>query len=137
MDAGRDRIDERSNDPYRTPAELSVGQAKRSSFDLYKIAAFLWCVLASKVVMAGYFLRPVFEDFGIELPLLTQFLLHPMASVFFFAIAVSVIVSGLTLDSAAKRRRLGRIALVLWLAAILVGFLAFVLPLIWIMQSLS
>ena len=108
-----------SMEPYRPPADSNPKRGKNSLWEPLTAAYFLWSLLAVLVVASGYFLRPVFEEFELELPLLTRMLVHPMASVFFGATALMVILSGLAMDSPAKRNRLGRIAISLALIVFL------------------
>ncbi len=79
----------------------------------------------------------MFEDFEIEIPLLTQWLLNPLAVVLLMAITLGVFFGGLALPDRVKRRTLGRIALVVWIFALAASIVGFVLPLMTLIRNLS
>ena len=90
-----------------------------------------------QVVALGMLIRPICVDLDVSLPLLTRLLLHPMASVLCVATSIVVILGGLVIDRPAQRIRLGRIALVLGVIAILGGLLGLLFPLVVLLGSLS
>jgi len=76
-------------------------------------AACLWGVLALKLFTVAWLLRSLFEDQSGELPILTVWLLHPMATLLLFFVTAVVLVSMLVVETPPARDKTGRIALVL------------------------
>lgn len=86
-------------------------------------------------------IRPIcssfFEEFGIELPRLTTWLLGPEQNVFFVIVTLGVLSAGLFAKSKEGRRRLGWQALALALFIAVVIALALGLPMINLIKELS
>lgn len=124
-------------DPYRPANELDAAGTKRPSNAAWILASLLWLSLSLKCLVAARITKSIIEDFELEIPLLTQALLHPSTAVFLFGVTLGVFFGGLVLPDRFKRRTFARIALVLWLFAFAASFIGFVLPLVTLSRDLS
>ena len=122
------------DNPFHPPQEIatesSLTPRRKQRGISYVIASILWATMAVKLAVLGPVLRTVFADFDVQLPLLTRVLLHPMATVFFFVIAVAVIASGVVANTAAERQKPGQIALVMGVIAVAICFVGLALPML-------
>ena len=86
-------------------------------------------------------LRPMFfkfsEEFEIQLPVLTIWLLSPAPNVLVVIIAGGVLLAGPFFKTRDGRRRIGQRALILALAVIVVLLVGFGLPVLQLLQALS
>lgn len=125
-------------DPYRPPATPAETRAESSAWPgLLILAVLIWCALTMKVLVLGPFLRNTMDEFGVTVPLLTQLLIHPMASVFFLVTTVAIVSGGIRLQRRSSRRNLGKIGFVLGLVAFFVTLLGMMLPLWQLAVSLA
>lgn len=125
-------------DPYRPPPTPAETRTESTAWPGVLILAILiWSALTLKVLVVGPFLRNTMDEFGVAVPLLTQLLIHPMASVFFLVTTVAIVSGGMRLHRRSSRRNLGRIGFVLGLVAFFVTLLGMMLPLWQLAVSLS
>ena len=121
--------------PFRPPSAIDSRQQRRSI--AYILACLLWCSLAVKMIVLRPTILSLFDEFGIELPALTAWLLNPAQNVFFVVIAVGVLSAGIFVRTAEGRRRIGRRALVLAFVVVALLILGVGIPLFSLMRALS
>ena len=106
------------SNPFEPPRQIS--SQKEPFAWSYLFSSVLWCGLAIKMMVARPIMASMFEEFGLALPKVTIWLLHPLATVAVVTIAVLVVIAGgLIAQTGKERRMLGR-----WTAAS--GILAWV-----------
>lgn len=103
--------------PQEVVSESAPAHASKKASTAYVWACVLWSAMAVLLTTFVPILDNALSEFELAIPRLTQILLHPMATVFFFVVAVAVITIGLVANSSAQRKKLGRIALVLGIVA--------------------
>ncbi|MGI9473887.1 MAG: hypothetical protein ACR2NZ_20255 [Rubripirellula sp.] len=119
-----------TNDPYRPPSLLKSTVAASEGWPgVLILAVAIWSALTLKVLFLGQILRPTLEEFDVRIPLLTQLLIHPMASVLFLVTTLAIVAGGIRIDRRSSRRSLGQIGFVLGLIAFFVALLGLLLPL--------
>lgn len=127
--------------PFHPPQEISrepsLAPTTKHKPASYIIASMMWGMMAVALAAAVPSLRSLFADLEIQLPLLTRVLLHPMATVFFFVVAATVIASGVFTNTTSQRQKTGRIAFVLGMIAAAVCFFGLALPMIQLFRQLS
>lgn len=130
---------DQTNDPYRpppdSPPERESTKQKRSI--VYIVSCVAWCALAVTMTVVRPITFAWFEDFGVELPLLTVWLLHPASSYLFFLIAGGMISLVLFVENPPTRRRIGWITLVFAMFTALIMIVGIGLPVLRLMQALS
>ncbi|NNE00743.1 MAG: hypothetical protein HKN47_25790 [Pirellulaceae bacterium] len=124
-----------THNPFRPPAALDPG--KQESNVLYILACLVWVGLTIKIVAIRPVFSAMFEDFGIQMPGLTLWLLDPAMIVYFVVVTGGVILSGWITRSSQTRRRIGWHALVLALLTFVVFVIGLGLPLIRTIEALS
>lgn len=125
-----------SLDPYRTPAFDSTQPQRDNGYAAIISGVLVWMLLACFAFILFNSVRPVMDDFGIELPVLTQWLLHPMATVMCVAIAIAVSLGGVMTEDQQQRKRTGRLAFVLGIVTLIVMLLGIMIPLNSVMNAL-
>ena len=125
-----------SLNPYTSPNTI---RARTSSWfsPLALFAAGLWLVIAIGVAYGRYTLAPIYDDFALELPMVTHVLIHPLTVLFFGAVSIGLPLVGLVTPSSKGRNRAAIIAIVL---AIPTGYMCaygFFRPLIVTIHSLQ
>ena len=78
-----------------------------------------------------------YEEFELQLPVLTIWLLNPAPNVFVAIIAGGVLLAGPFVKNRDGRRRIGQRALILALAVFAVLLVGFGLPVLQLLQALS
>ena len=121
--------------PFRPPSGIDAGGRRRSF--VYLLACLLWCGLAIKIIVLRPVLRAIFDDFAIQLPGLTRWLLHPGFSALVILIAVGLVSARLFLGASETRRRIGWYAIVLALLVLVVLLVGLGLPLVSLLRELS
>jgi hypothetical protein len=128
-----------ANNPYRSP-ENEVPPAKRISI-VYLFACLVWCGFTLKMAIlqptAASFFEEFFAEFGIELPLLTQWLLGWEQTAFLVIITLGLLSSGLLVKTMEGRNRLGWRALAVAVVVLVINVLGIGVPLIKLAQALS
>ncbi|QDV40925.1 hypothetical protein Enr13x_07630 [Stieleria neptunia] len=127
--------DDHGRNPFQPPSAMDTGRQRRSM--VYLFACLLWCGLAIKIMVLRPIMRSIFEDFEVELPGLTRWLLHPGFSALVLFIAVGLVSARLFLAASETRRRIGGYAVVLALVLLGLVVIGFGLPLLSLMQALS
>lgn len=100
------------------------------------LAAGLWLTIPIGLLIGRRQLLPVFEDFGIELPTATQYLLHIYSPIPFAVASLGVFLAILSIPHGSMRRRF------MWLACIIGGLIgagclvSFLVPLCSLWQNL-
>ncbi len=125
------------DDPYRTPANLSGPVGPPRPKDTLFFATLIWLASAALLLGVSLFVRPVFAEFEVALPVLSQWVIHPLASVMCFAVAASVLVVGLSIKDPSYRRLAGAIWLLLGLVTLAAVLLGAITPLISLIGALS
>ena len=124
-----------SSDPYRPPSAIDSRHQKRSL--IYIVACLLWCGLAIGMIILRPMFLKLYEEFELQLPVLTIWLLNPAPNVFVAIIAGGVLLAGPFVKNRDGRRRIGLRALILALAVIAVLLVGFGLPVLQLLQALS
>ncbi|MCP4888483.1 MAG: hypothetical protein P1U77_17210 [Rubripirellula sp.] len=124
-----------TNNPYRSP-ESELPPAKRISF-VYLFACLAWCGFTLKMAILRPTAASFFEEFGIELPLLTQWLLGWEQTAFLVIITLGLLSSGLLVKTMEGRNRLGWRALAVAVVVLVINVLGIGVPLIKLAQALS
>lgn len=106
-----------SVNPYTSPNAFGVRTSSWFS-PFVLLAAGLWLVIAIGVAYGRYTLAPIYDDFGLELPMVTHVLMHPLTAIFFGAVSVGLPLVGLVTRSSQGRKLVGLFAIIL---AILTG----------------
>jgi hypothetical protein len=114
-----------------------MNAANQPSSLVYLFAALLWCGLAIKMIVLRPIASSLFEEFGVALPTLTLWLIHPLQSFLFAGSAAAVLLAGVIADTSQQRRRIGSFALPVGIAGLLLIAIGIGLPLLRLMQSLS
>lgn len=126
-------------DPYRPPETdppTENDAAKDGRVSVYA-ASIMWMGLALFSAINVIYIRALFLDFDLETPVLTRWLLHPMSIVMCVVVALAVLVTGVSTEDPAQRKRTGRIAFVLaWLTFGVIMF-GIASPLISLINALS
>jgi hypothetical protein len=106
-----------TDNPFQPPEQIEQPPRQPRSV-MYVLACLVWSALAIKFAIARPLVDSLFLEFEVAVPMLTQWLLHPMSTVLFFAIAAAVILAGLIASSPTDRQRVGRIAVLLAIIAV-------------------
>ena len=125
---------QQDNNPFRPP--LPVDRATHTSSFVYVFACLLWSALAIKMVVFQPIVRSFFEEYGVALPTLTLWLLHPLQIIFFVACAVAVLLAGLIANTSEGRRRVGWVGLLIGIGVSFLIAIGIAVPLLQIMQAL-
>ncbi len=127
-----------ANDPFRPPATIDVdGRSGRPTPVSLTLGLTLWSTLAVAHLLAYLYLKPIFVDLDVKLPVLTRWLFHPMALVMFFTIALAVLLSGKMTENLRQRQRIGKLALVLGILTLATWVAAIILPVFSLWNALS
>lgn len=121
--------------PFHPPTATEARPQRRSM--VYLFACLLWCGLAIKIMVLRPAMRSIFEDFEVQLPVLTRWLLHPGFSALLLFIAIGLVCVPLFLGASETRRRIGWYAIVLALVVFVLLVIGFGLPLFSLMRALS
>ncbi len=122
-----------ASNPYESPSTTSESRSWRP-IEFFVVG--LWLAIPISVFVGQQLLLPVFEDFGVELPTATQYLLH-FYSPYLFTIASVVVLLAMFIVPYGRTR-----LLFMWLACItgvLIGvvcLLSFLVPLLSLWQNL-
>ncbi len=126
-------------DPYRPPETdppTETDAAKDGRASVYA-ASIMWMGLALFSAVNVIYIRWMFEEFGVPVPVLTRWLLHPMSIVMCVVVALAVLVTGVSTEDPAQRKRTGRIAFVLAWMTFGVTIFGIASPLISLINALS
>ena len=122
-----------ATDPYESPSKTSKSPSWRP-IDFF--VAGLWLAIPISVFVARRTLLPVFEDFGVELPTATQYLLH-FYSPYLIAIASAVVLLAMFIIPSGTMRL--RFMWLVCITGVLIGgacLLSFLVPLLALWQDL-
>ena len=118
-------------DPYRSPQptrESNAAPPRRAI--AFQIALVVWLCVTLGLIAARAFLKPLFEDFEVVLPVLTPWTFHPASAIISIAITFGVMLRGQTTQKLSNRIWFGRIALAAGIVALVVLLLGTLLPLV-------
>lgn len=124
-------------DPYRVPTTIADPAKVARPKDILFVAEAVWAAAALLLLLVFLYLRPFFAEFEVELPVLTRWLIHPLAMAVCFVVGIAVLVFEIASRDPAKRRPAGVIALVLGLLAITAILIGAISPLISLIAALS
>ena len=100
--------------PYESPSTKSESSSWRP---IDFVAVGVWLAIPIGVFIGRRHLLPMFEDFGVELPTATRYLLSLYSPLPFAIISIVVLVTALNLPYGSMRRRF------IWLACITGGLI--------------
>lgn len=123
--------------PYRAPTTIPELAESPRQKDSLALAATIWLADAALLLLVYVFVRPVFVDFELELPLLSQWLIQPLAAVMCLMIAIGTLVFAVSTKDPSKRRRVGAIALTVGLLAVAAIVFGAISPLLSLISALS
>ena len=103
--------------PYATPNTTDVRTAPKLSFAILFSGAW-WLAVTIGILFGRRVMVPIYADFGVELPTITQFLIHPAAAALAGAATISVLLLAFMLPSNQSRNI---VALLSTTVAILAG----------------
>jgi hypothetical protein len=122
------------SNPYVSPSVESRSGSWRL-VDIFVVG--LWVAIPTGVFVGRLVLLPVFEDFGVSLPIVTQYLLNPYAAPLLAVVTVIVLLGMFLIADGSSRR------LFVWLAcgfgavAAVICLAAFVGPALSLWQNLK
>lgn len=124
-----------TNNPYCSPeSELPPGKGIST---VYLFACLVWCGFTIKMAILRRTATSFFEEFGIELPLLTEWLLGWEQTAFLVIITLGLLSSGLLVKTMDGRNRLGWRALAVVVFVLVINVLGIGVPLFNLAQALS
>lgn len=126
---------EGSPNPYQAPT--SSGQSQAYTFKTgVVVACILWALLSVATWLGGTVLGPLYQDWELELPLLSRMVLHPA---FPLALAIATILLGLAAVYANPRQRywMANLSLLFVFALALVTVISMFAPLVMLIVGLS
>ena len=89
----------------------------------------LWLLLSVVTLLVYAVVRHWFDDFGMALPVLTRWLVHPMAPLMCWVIGAALALRGLMTRDHGERKHIGRLALGLGFITTVALVIGIVVPL--------
>lgn len=124
-----------TTNPYKSPVEKKGETSAWRLFDC--VAAAIWLAMPIGVFVGRRALMPVFEEYGLAVPIATQYLLNTYAPVVFALAAASLLLPMALYPSGVARRRFICASFVAGSFIALACLLSFLLPLLALWRDLA
>ena len=123
-----------ASNPYESP-NSTAGASPSRTLELF--TAGLWVVIPFAFMIGVRWTRPIFSDFGVELPRVTVLLFAWWVPVLLFLFAATIIFIVLMSPATGGRRRFTLSALISGFFFVIFTLISLLVPLISLMQNLS
>jgi len=120
--------------PYESPSTTLESQSRRP-IDFFVVG--LWLAIPIGVFAGQQLLLPVFEDFGVALPTVTQYLFHFYSPYLFAIVSAVVLLTMFIIPYGTTRRRFISMACIFGVLTAVVSLLSILGPFFSLRQALN